>query len=300
MRVCIKWFPKGSYPKQKEAGFYMDDVLKEQLDILIKNIIRDWDFTLIISGGGEVRLGKSVLAMQIACYLAYQMWEVHKIKIPFGLNNFVFDGKKLIEKGNELGTKKPYSSLLFDEAGADLTARKMMHTSTGNVLDYFRECGQYNLFNILVIPDYFDLPKSIAITRSIFLIDVYYISDKEGNFLRGFFNFYSRRQKKYLYLKGKKELNYMAAKYNFHGGFYNVYTVDEKKYRTAKQEALKKRVTKTRSRIIVQRNAAFYLLVKQFDMPLEKLGKRIEDLTGIYTPHNTISDAIGGVSLESE
>jgi len=299
MRVCKKCFPKGSYPKQKEAGFYMDDVLKEQLDVLIKNIIKDWDFTIIISGGGEVRLGKSVLAMQIACYLAYQMREVHKIRIPFGLNNFIFDGKKLIEKGNELGTKNPYSPLLFDEAGADLTARKMMHTSTGDVLDYFRECGQYNLFNILVIPDYFDLPKSIAITRSIFLIDVYYISDKEGNFLRGYFNFYSRRQKKYLYLKGKKELNYMAVKYNFHGGFYNVYTVDEKGYRRAKQEALKHRTSRQRNKLILQRNAAFYLLHKDFDMKLEELGKRIEDLTGVYTPKQTISDSIGGISLEN-
>lgn len=55
MFVCQDWFPLGSYPRQQEAGYYMEPFLKIQLDYLIKNISRDWAFTIIISGRGEVR-----------------------------------------------------------------------------------------------------------------------------------------------------------------------------------------------------------------------------------------------------
>ena len=54
--------------------------LKLQLDALIKNVVNDWDFTIIISGSGEVRVGKSTLAAQIATYWTYEMWRVHKRK----------------------------------------------------------------------------------------------------------------------------------------------------------------------------------------------------------------------------
>ena len=68
VKVCCKWFPKGTREYQKSDGFSMHPILKAQLDILLKNIKNDWDFTIIITGGGEVRVGKSVLAMQIGAY----------------------------------------------------------------------------------------------------------------------------------------------------------------------------------------------------------------------------------------
>lgn len=288
----------------------MDETLKSNLDILLKNIVKDWDFTILLSGGGETRVGKSVLAMQIACYLSFQIWKLFGKKIPFDLDkNFVFDGRKLIEKGNILGQKHPYSPLIFDEAGADLEGRKIMQSMTQEVLDYFRECGQYNLFNILVIPEYFDLPKGIALSRSIFLIDVYYKADEEGMFQRGFFNFYSRRNKKHLYLKGKKELNYFAHKYDFHGQFFNFYPVNEKKYRKLKQEALIKRESRKRSKFQLQRDASWFLLAHEgkeckcgetVKMTQQQLGQRMEQLTGIFVAHNTISDGIRHFFIENE
>ena len=91
MRVCEEWFPVGSYPNQREPGFFMDDRLKENIDILVKNVVKDWAFTIIISGSGRIRVGKSVLGQQIACYWAYAMWKIHGIEIPFKLKeNLVF------------------------------------------------------------------------------------------------------------------------------------------------------------------------------------------------------------------
>lgn len=299
VRVCIKLFPNKNNPAK--SGFYMDDQLKLQLDILLKNVKNDWDFTILISGGGEVRVGKSKLAMDIACYWTYMLKELYDITVPFSLkDNYVFDGKKLIQLGNFLGQNYPMAPLVYDEAGAELEGRKTMQTLTQDVLDFYRECGQYNLLNILVLPEYFDLPKGLALTRSMFLLDVYYTSNDVGLFIRGYFNFFSKRQKKWLYLKGKRDLNYQAAKYDFHGRFYNFYQLPEKEYRKLKQEALSKRESRRRSKFQLQRDAAWFLLWSEHDWSQSKIAQRMEQLTGVYVPQQAISDAMSHLKVENE
>jgi len=311
-RVCTDKYPVGTFKHQKLPGFYMDDLLKAQIDILLKNIKNDWDFTIIISGSGEVRVGKSVLAMQVAAYWADQIEKLYGKKVIFDLeHNFVFEGDKLIEKGNFLGENYKYSPLIFDEAGADLESKKVLRKTTQQVLDYFRECGQYNLLNLLVIPEFFDLPRGIAITRSIFLLDVYYLADEEGIFRRGFFKFYSRRAKKRLYLLGKKDLDYSVVPPDFSGArFTNFYPIDEQAYRKAKQVALLGR-SKERETISVklkdllkvkQRNASWYILTekgipckncrKNVTLSLRKLSEMLTDLTDENVYAATISDAV--------
>jgi hypothetical protein len=304
VRVCKDLFPNDENPEK--AGFYMDDRLKLQLDVLLKNIKNDWDFTIIVTGGGEVRVGKSMLAMQIGAYWSYEIKKRYGSTIPFNVQeNFVFEGENLIKQGNRLGKKYPFSCLIFDEAGADLEGRKTMQASTQAVLDYFRECGQYNMLNILVLPEFFDLPKGIAITRSIFLINADYYADENSMFQRGYFDFFSRRAKKYLYLKGKKDLDYKAVKGEFgsnKGRFYKFFPIDEGEYRLAKQEALARRETKKRNKFQVQRDALIYLLcsekqdkeiaVGQKIMTQEQLAVRMEQLTGIFVARNTLSDAL--------
>jgi len=300
-KVCENSFPLGSFKGQKSDGFAMDKTLKLQLDILLKNIVNDWDFTIVITGGGEVRVGKSVLAMQIAYYWTEQVRKLHKKKVVFNLDdNFVFNGEELIKTGNKLGKDFPFSVLIFDEAGSELEGRKTITSSTKKVLDYYRECGQYNLLNILVMPEFFDLPKGIALSRSIFLIDVYYAADDKGFFQRGFFNFYSRRNKKYLYLYGKKELNYKAHVYDFHGRFFNFYPVNEKEYRKKKQEAMVRRESKKRNKFQIQRDACWFLFNKEVGWPQREIAKRMEQLTGIPVARETITDGIRHFLLENE
>ena len=305
MRVCQDMFPETN-------GFFMDDRLKLQIDVLLKNITNDWDFTIIITGQGEVRVGKSVLAMQIACYWTYEIWKRYKIRVPFNTEeNFVFEGHNLIRKGNILGKNHKYSSLIFDEAGADLEGRKTMQSSTQAVLDFFRECGQYNLLNILVLPEYFDLPKGIALSRSIFLIDVFYTANENAIFERGKFNLYSRRSKKWLYLKGKRDLNYSCVKSDFGnrpGRFFKFYPVNKEDYELMKLEALKRRESKVRNKFMVQRDALMYLLCGEKQgkdikggeklFTQESLSKRMEQLTGIYVDRTVISDALRRLKVE--
>lgn len=281
-RVCTHWFPLGSYPHQKEEGFYMDDILKHNLDILIKNIIYDWDFTILISAGGQVRMGKSVLAFQIACYWVYEMERVHGIVVPFTLkDNCVFNGTELIERGNALGANHKYSPLIFDEAGADLEGRKIMHSVTQNVLDYFRECGQYNLLNILVIPEFFDLPKTIAISRSKLLLDVYTLHTSKDIIERGFFKLYSPSNKKNLYRLGKREINYNAwGADHKNGKFDNIFPLDKKEYAQMKVEALKKREKEKKNRWVIQRGALAYLYNKFTNKSASDIANEMKEVTG--------------------
>ena len=290
-RVCTDLYPaKFSY--NRFPGFYIDNKLKMQLDILLKNIVNDWDFTIIITGSGEVRVGKSVLGMEIGAYWSYMIKKLYNKEVSFSVKNFVFDGRKLIEHGNELGRNHPHSVLIYDEAGADLAGTKIMTQMTQDVLDFYRECGQYNLLNILILPDFFDLPKPIAITRSIFLINVDYETDKDGIFQRGILKFYSRYAKKKLYQEGKKELNYNAFPYDFIGRFYPFYPIKEEEYRKLKVEALRKRETRRNNIVLDQRDCAWYLLHEEFGMPFEEIGRRIADTSGRYLPYETIRDAI--------
>lgn len=293
-RVCEEWFPVGSYPRQSLAGFHMDDILKNNIDIMIKNIVNDWDFTIIIAGGGEVRVGKSVLAFQIACYWTYQMWKVHGIEVPFDLKlNCVFNGTELIEKGNYLGVNHKYSCLIFDEAGADLEGRKVMHTVTQNVLDYFRECGQYNLLNILVIPEFFDLPKTIAISRSNLLLNVYTLQDENDMIDRGHYQIYSPYNKKQLYRLGKREIDYKAWSSNWNKArFDNVFPLDKEEYKKLKVEALKKREKQKKSKIHIQRDALAYLYYKATDKSAPAIAKEMKELTNVKVDSDPISKAI--------
>ena len=312
VQVCCEQFPKGSRPYQKKDGFFIDPVLKTQLDILLKNIKDDWEFTILIAGGGEVRVGKSLLGMEIGAYWADQMKKLYGIETPFNVKqNFCFEGRELIKKGNFLGKNHPYSCLVYDEAGSDLEARKTVFTTTKAVLDYYRECGQYNMLNIIVLPEFFDLPKGIALSRSIFLINVYYIADSEGNFERGFYDFFSRRNKKKLYIKGKKDLNYNAAPYNFHGRFYKFYPIDEQEYRKAKQEALAKRDIGGRtSKWQLQRDASWYILAhegltckgcgEKVKIQQNELAKIMHELTGFYTSGENVSRALSHYKMASE
>jgi|GEM_PF-5968832 len=302
IRVCEKLLPKGSYKGQKKDGFPMNAVLKANLDALIKNVTKDWDFVLIISGGGMVRVGKSVLGLQIAAYWVDQLKKVHGVDVPFtAKENLVFHGNDLIKKGNALGKKYPNSVLIFDEAGADLEGIKVMRRTTQAVKDYLRECGQYNMLTILVLPEFFDLPKGIALSRADFLLDVYRCSDSTGLFRRGYFKFYSRPNKKQLYLRGKKELNYKAWKYDFRGEFSDAYPIDEEDYRTLKRIALKSRAKLTSRELRLKeylRGLVTYLANQ--GNSYRSIARIIKDTTGFNANYMYLSGIVGKPENEEE
>ena len=301
-RVCQDWFPNKEKPNK--AGFYMDPLLRANLDALLKNASAkdDWDFLILVTAGGMVRQGKSVLALQIACYWCHELERTYGMNVPFSIKeNIIFHGAKLIKQGNKIGTTHPHSVLIFDEAGADLEGVKAMKRSTQAVKDYLRECGQYNFLTILVLPEFFDLPKGIALSRSDFLIDCYALPDSTGRFRRGYFNFYSKPNKKHLYLKGKKELNYKAYRYDFHGRWLNFYPIDEEEYRAAKIRALKTRevISDREGRLREYLRGAFKYLVES-GLSYREIARIIKERVPISTSHQYIGRVLGREEEETD
>lgn len=233
----------------------------------------------------------SVIALQIAAYWHYMLWKLYGKEVPFTIeDNIVFNGNELIKKGNHLGEKYKSGCLIFDEAGADLEGVKVMKKTTQAVKDYLRECGQYNLLTILVLPEFFDLPKSIALSRTDALVDCFVTVGKDDKWERGHFNFFSRTKKKKLYLLGKKELNYAAANADFHGDWELNYPVDEAEYRKAKAVALKTRAETTakESRMGAYLKGALKMLVSKGQTYAE-IAREIASLQHMTTSHNYIA-----------
>ena len=226
MKFCIDKYPLGSIPNQQTAGRYISETLYGNLDILSKKIVDDMTFLgVCFSSTLEVGTGKSSFMQQIAEAWGELMKKNHNIDIPFTMNNIVFKPRDLIERSFKL---PKYSVIILDEwedahywSELGITLRQ-----------FFRKCRQLNLFMLVIIPNFFELSKTYAITRSIFAIDVHFAGDLE----RGHFKFYNFDKKKELYLKGKKEYNYYAVKPNFTGRFLKGYTVDEAEYRKRKLE----------------------------------------------------------------
>lgn len=284
-------------------GFPMNNLLKTSIDYLIKNIVRDWDFTIIIAGEGEVRVGKSVLGQQIGAYWTDQIKEKYGITVPWNVKeNFVFNGFNLIKQGNYLGSRHKYAVLDYDEAGADLEGVKSMQKMTQMVRDYLRECGQYNMLNILILPEFFDLPKGIALSRSIFLINVVYTPSQDGLFIRGDFKFYSRYGKKRLYLLGKRDLDYEIWAPDFKGHFSNIYTVDEQEYKDAKRQALKHRekvgLTEYRNREWL--TGAVKYLYNDRQLSHREIADIISDYCKIKVSYKTIGNILAGEKIQEE
>lgn len=225
VKVCKLDFPKGTFPDQKTDGLYMDGYIKENLDVMAKRISDDMQFVAIVSGKGTVRNGKSTFAQHQGYYFTHKVNEIHKLNNKFTVNNIVFKADELIEKAFTL---PKYSVLVLDE-GDDLTAQHYSQLAI-KLRRFFRKCGQLNLFLILLIPDYFELPRMYAVTRSTYLVNVMFAAD----FRRGYFEFYSGEKKRALYYKGKRFGDYNCVHPNFKGRFPKPYVVDDEEYRKKK------------------------------------------------------------------
>lgn len=230
MKILEDKYPKGSIKGQKTAGRYIEEVLYENLKVMAETIVKDMTFLgVIFSSTLEVGTGKSVLATQIGETWELLIKEIHGIDLHYGVDNIVWRPKELIERAFKV---PKYSYLLLDEwedahywSELGMTFRQ-----------FFRKCRQLNLFIMVIIPNWFQLPINYAISRSIFAIDVKFGS----NFERGFFDFYDFNAKKDLYIKGKKFNDYKVANATFHGRFNDGYGVNEEEYRRKKREDMEK------------------------------------------------------------
>ena len=198
--------------------------LKKNLDHIKVANSNDIDFKILISGDGKTRTGKSTEGTQMACYLDPSF-------LPNWKTRMVYDGQELIKQGNSM---KPGQCLVYDEARQVLNSKNQMNGYAKNLMNFFSQCGSKNLYIIIILPDFFELPKSIALVQSIYLINCHFMR----GFERGFFDFFNHKQKKYLYIRGQKFLDYKAVLPSFRGTFTKFFPIPRLQYENHKQKKL--------------------------------------------------------------
>jgi len=234
MKFQVNKYPMGSFKGQRSPGKYMDAWMYKNLELYADKIVNDMTFLgIIYSSTLEVGTGKSVFATQIGEAWTEIMNKKYNLNLEFGIDNIVWRPKDLIDKatGNNGFKKLPkYSYILLDEwedsnywSDLGVTLRQ-----------FFRKCRQLNLFIVCIIPNWFQLPLSYAVSRSLFAIDVKF----NDNLDRGFFGFYNFPAKRFLYMNGKKQHNYKCNRPTFNGQFPDGYGVPEQEYRKAKLDDL--------------------------------------------------------------
>lgn len=291
----------------KKKGYYMDGYLAENLSGVPSHLKKDWDVVGIISGSGKVRVAKSTLAMQCGQLVAWLLagGEINfdrespnygkVLKSPdkpinFNLKeNIVFDVETLMKRGYELPKN---SVIIYDEGREGLDAKSTMTNINKTLETFFQECGVYNHFILIVLPDFFALNKNFATSRSNFLINTYI--DEKYN--RGFFAFYSERAKEKLYEFGRRKLGtfarYGATTPNFRGRFTKWLPFSKTTYDGLKKDALKKkRLSRTDIRISKQRDILLYLYKNKGNLSLREMSEEIRDEFGVLIGKDMIHRA---------
>ena len=228
MKIFPERYPKGTFKGQKTDGRYIDGYLYENLRVYAKAIVRDMTFLGFISSSTlEVGTGKSCFVQQIGEAWESLLWDEHKIKRPLQLESIVFKPEDLMDTSKKI---PQYSIIILDEWEDSHYWSKLGIT----LRQFFRKCRQLNLFMVCIIPNFFELPRGYAVSRSAFFID---ICVRDG-FERGLFKFYSFPTKKRLYHKGKKEMDYGVVKPDFMGDFGDGYVVPREDYLEKKRKDL--------------------------------------------------------------
>jgi hypothetical protein len=228
MKILEDKYPMGTLQGQRTAGRYMDGTLHENIKILAEKITNDMQFFgLICSSTYEVRTGKSTLLQQIGEDYTDMVNKIHGLNLTFDMKNIVFNSKDLMTRATEL---PKYSFLALDEN--DEIDEHYFSQLAKDLRRFFRKSGQLNLFILMIVPNFFQLKSNYAISRSNFLIDVKFF----GKFERGYFSFYNFGKKRTLFVKGKKEQNYLVVHPDFSGRFLNGYAVDKEEYLKAKRK----------------------------------------------------------------
>jgi len=180
--------------------------LHEELLIKLRNLEKiqkkGWDGVIIVDG--KERSGKSKLAMTMGWYFS---------KGALTEKNFASGLNDAAEKIAEL----PDSSVIIVDEGSLMFSSKDSSTAKQKLLIKLLDVvGQKNLIFIICLPCFFDLNKTIAVRRSLFLLHVY--PDMEYN--RGRFVFFGESTKAKLYKFGKKNFDsYAYPQADFQGDY---------------------------------------------------------------------------------
>lgn len=266
----------------QEVEGYIDETLAKNLDDVKKSVLKQgWDYVCVVSG--IVGVGKSTFAQKICKYLDPTFTTKDRICFEAKGENGFLERTSNGEKGQ---------AFMLDESFADLNTKVTRGSDFVRIINHLQLIRQRNLFIVLCLPNFFDLSKGVAIFRTSHLFVIYHEA-----FERGKFAAFSRNEKRKLYVKGSKYIDYNLVKPNFRGRFTKQWIADWDLYEKLKEEHLKKQAKDTtkplKTKRLVWLKAALLMLIEMNVKP-----KAIIKEVGISPTH--FYDIVGGRFTEDD
>lgn len=199
--------------------YYLDPVLKSNLDLMKIAVVSDWDFVICVDG--IERGGKSIFAQQIGYYLDPTLNPSRIVFSPQEFERACINAEK-------------YQVVIYDEAITGAEIKDTMGDLSKALMKMLAQIGQKNLFIIIVLPTYMDLTRYIALWRARIVFNVYVKGYKDRGYFRAF-----KTKKNFIYTAYRKWYFYPDKMIDFKGRFTRVCCIDEIEYRKKKAEALK-------------------------------------------------------------
>lgn len=225
MIVCQETITRTLKNGDTEKGFYLNEKLKENLDYELKRLEKGWDCVYLYDG--EEGSGKTTMACANAYYMASQK------KVKFGIDNIIFTVNQFDEL---VESAVPFTNIVWDEFVMSGLSTETLTKIQIALVKKMTMIRKKRLVIHLVIPYIFMLNKYFAIARTRCLINVF----SPDNLKRGYFKYYSKPSKKFLYMSGHKFWDYTKTNPELVGSFTDTFGLffNKELYDTKKEDAM--------------------------------------------------------------
>jgi len=208
-----------------DKQFYIDEKLREKLDLMVDRVVKHHFDNLMIIDGKE-GYGKSNIASAISYYMAW------KSEREFSIKNVFF----LIDDMINFAIKTEKQVIWWDEAALGGLALESYNKIQIKLLKLLYVARKKQHFYIFVIPKYFKLREAI-IDRAICLVHTY----SRDEITRGRFTYYKTASLERMYdlWKRKRDKGYKKY-YNLRGTFSETLPliINEREYDKLKDKAI--------------------------------------------------------------
>lgn len=258
----------------------IDWALKNVLDVAKIRAKKSFMYIAVIAGGPGS--GKSTLLRTCCAYCDENFKQAHICYEVHGKGQFL-DVSTNCPEGTAIG---------MDESFKAFNAKGAMTKDFMDLLNHLQLLRQKRIFVFLAIPNWFSMTPAISLNLSSHL----FMTKETRLGTRGAFFAWGREDKRRLWVKGKRFMDYRAHKSNFRGRFYSNkdMIIDEVEYDKRKYAHLLEQSKKPQKAPITDRNNIINNLhvIKEWktDELCEFFHLKPRTITGILQTFNKISE----------
>jgi len=257
-----------------DKKYYMDDMYKSKLDLMVKRLKGTDDAILVIDGGeGQ---GKTEMAFGTCYYMSYETGR------DYGIDNIYFDLDKLIK--DAVSTKGKIFH--YDEAALGLQNTDWQNKIQKKFNTLVMIARKKKHFIVLCIPKFHRLTQYQIEERSIGLVHVY----SKNNTQKGLFCYFTKKKKELLYTdwkrtRVKKYNEYLSFWGRFHIASKRIFTKEQiEEYERKKDEAIlslgdedKTKISNQSKKWLTQRDQLIKYIKDKMNLKYTELFKELKE-----------------------